>query len=261
MANMKLKTILIPTAAAILVGFGSVSLWAQSTDEEPRRLAMMHMDEMGKMKPMEKKPGMAGMPDNRMKGRMPMPADAPMPGAASGAQDPMATPSSMDMMGRMRAPMQARQGMKSMTPNASLPGFPGASHLYHVGATGFFLDYPQLVSLSTAQQTTLNRIKEKSALEQASFSRRIEEAEQELWTLTSADAPDAAKIEAKVRAIEALRGDQRLAFIRAVGEAGKVLTSDQQAVLLGNQPMTRMTPAPAAAPATPAAPMPPMKMN
>ena len=89
-----------------------------------------------------------------------------------------------------------------------------------------------------------------SALEQASFSRRIEEAEQELWTLTSADAPDAAKIEAKVRAIEALRGDQRLAFIRAVGEAAEILSDEQRRSLLGqlppqNQPMPPQPAAPA----------------
>ncbi len=46
-------------------------------------------------------------------------------------------------------------------------------------------------------------------------------------------APDAAAIEAKVREIEKLRGDQRLAFIRAIGEAAKVLTDDQRRALAG----------------------------
>ncbi|NUZ08515.1 periplasmic heavy metal sensor [Schlegelella sp. ID0723] len=158
--------------------------------------------------------------------------------------------------------MQARQGSKSTTPNAALPGFPGASHLYHVGATGFFLDHPQHISLTTAQQTALNGIKEKSALDQATAARRVEDLEQELWTLTSAAAPDATKIDAAVRAIETLRGNQRLAFIRAVGEAAKVLTPDQQAALLGTKPMTRVAPAAAPRQAAPAAaPMAPMKME
>ena len=56
-----------------------------------------------------------------------------------------------------------------------------------------------------------------------------------MWQLTAADSPDETKIEAKTREIEKLRGDQRLAFIRAVGEAAKVLTPEQQQVLLGTQ--------------------------
>ena len=66
--------------------------------------------------------------------------------------------------------------------------------------------------------------------------RGIEGAEQELWTLTASDEPDAAKIEAKVREVEKLRGDQRLGFIRAVGEAAKVLTEEQRKSLLGQLP-------------------------
>ena len=73
-------------------------------------------------------------------------------------------------------------------------------------------------------------------LDQRTAERRIEEAEQELWTLTAAEAPDVAKIEEKVRNIERLRGDQRLAFIRSVGEAARVLTADQRSVLLGAKP-------------------------
>ena len=110
--------------------------------------------------------------------------------------------------------------------------------------------------------TALNRIKEKSLLDGANSARRIEDAEQEVWLLTAGEAPDGAKIEAKVRAIESSRGDQRMAFIRAVGEAGKVLTAGQQTALLGTNPMpaTKSTPAagkPAPMPATPA----PMKME
>jgi hypothetical protein len=265
MSSNRLKTILIPTAAAIAMAFGGSHVWAQPNQAEPadtsvRYLAMMDMDEMAKMKEMEKKGGMAGMPDKKTKGKMPM-TTAPMPDAPSTIQDPMAAPSGLDMMGRMRAPMQGRQGMKGMSSNAGLPGFPGASHLYHVGATGFFLDHPEHISLSTVQQAALNQIKEKSSLEQASSSRRIEDLEQELWVLTAAEAPDVAKIDAKVRAIETLRGDQRLAFIRAVGEAGRILTAEQQAAVLGTKPKSPATAPPAAGMAAPAAAMPPMKME
>ena len=177
------------------------------------------MDMMPMMPMMEKPKG----------GMSAMPSDTPM-------TDPMAAPASMEMMGRMRGPMKGKPAMSNMAPASSLPGFPGASHLYHIGATDFFLDHPQHITLSIEQQTALNRIKEKSLLDRASSDRRIEEAEQELWLLTSSDSPDAAKIETQVRAIEKHRGDQRLAFIREVGAAGKILTADQRPALLGTKP-------------------------
>jgi hypothetical protein len=50
-------------------------------------------------------------------------------------------------------------------------------------------------------------------------------------------------LETKIRGIERLKGDRRLKFIRAVGEAARVLTDDQRAALVG-------TAAPGAAPMT-----------
>ena len=79
----------------------------------------------------------------------------------------------------------------------------------------------------------MNGLKEKALLEKSSSQRKIDDAEQELWTLTASDKPDAIKTDAKVRDIEKLRGDQRLAFIRAVGEAAKTLTDEQRQALLG----------------------------
>lgn len=140
----------------------------------------------------------------------------------------------MNMMGTEKMKMMGRMGgMKGMNMSSALPGFPGASHLYHVGATGFFLDHPEHITLSTEQQLALNRVKEQAELKQASLERKVEETEQELWVLTSSDQPDAGKIETKIREIEKLRGDQRLAFIRSVGEAAKVLTEDQIKTLTG----------------------------
>jgi hypothetical protein len=198
-------------------------------------LAMM--DEMEDMTKMKQKGGMGNMGGN-------MPPDDTMPNAdASGnMQDPMDAAPGGCMMGCMGDSMQ-KPSMKKMAPNSRLPGFPGASHLYHIGATGFFLDHPQHITLSTQQQSALNRIKEKALLDRANFNRRIEDNEQMLWTLTAADSPDATKIDSKVRAIEKLRSDQRLAFIRAVGEAGKVLTVNQQAALLGTKPPAGKKPA------------------
>ena len=132
--------------------------------------------------------------------------------------------------------------------NSALPGFPGASHLYHIGATGFFLDHPQHITLTTDQQVALNKIKDQTLQAKSAADRNIEQAEQELGMLTAADQPDASKIEAKVRDITKLAADQRLAFIRAVGEAAKILTADQRKSLTGFAP-----PVPAM-PMTPSAP-------
>lgn len=121
----------------------------------------------------------------------------------------------------------------SMDLGSNLPGFPGASHLYHIGADGFFLNHDAHITLSAGQRKELNRIKEKALLGGSSFARKVEEAEQELWELTASDTPDAGAIEEKVREIETLRGDQRLAFIRAVGSAAEVLTAEQRERLVG----------------------------
>jgi Spy/CpxP family protein refolding chaperone len=175
-----------------------------------------------------KKGGMKGM-DSKTGGM------EAMKGAASGMSMEGAE-DGMDMMGMIGTGVSAIGGMKGMGKikmASALPGLPGASHLYHIGATGYFLDHPETLALSTEQQSALNGIKEKALLGQFTMQRKIESGEQELWELTAAGEPDAGKIEAKVREIEKLRGDPRLLFIRAVGEAAKVLTDDQRRALLG----------------------------
>jgi hypothetical protein len=153
----------------------------------------------------------------------------------------------MKMMEMMRPKMSdgAMMGMGAMgganspaamaTPSA-LPGFPGQSHLYHIGATGFFLDHPEHIALATPQQQALAQRKQQSLIKQAEVQRQIDAAEQELWQLTAADQPQIGDIEKKVREIERLRSDQRMAFIRAVGEAAKSLTDEQRKQLTGMAP-------------------------
>jgi Spy/CpxP family protein refolding chaperone len=152
------------------------------------------------------------------------------------------------MMGMTGAGKMGQMPMPGMQVSA-LPGFPGASHIYHVGATGFFLDHPEHITLTTEQQTQLRQIREKALMDQASGQRKIDQGEQELWDLTASDSPDAAKIETKVREVEKLRGDQRLAFIRAVGDAAAALTDEQRKQLTGMLP-----PAPTPPPVQQAAP-------
>jgi Spy/CpxP family protein refolding chaperone len=177
-----------------------------------------------------KKQGMGGMSGSGMGGMMDMDMKKGGGMGGMGMED-----DDMDMMGMMGMGSMGggSKGMGKMKMAAALPGFPGASHIYHIGATGFFLDHPEHITLSTQQQTQLNRVKQKALTDKASAQRKIDETEQELWQLTASDEPDATKIEAQVRVIEKLRSDQRLAVIRAVGESAKVLTDEQRQILLG----------------------------
>jgi len=208
---------------------------------------------------------MMGMMDKMMSmGGGTTPAGAPMAGGGmgmmqsemggmSGGAMPAAAPaagmSGAGGMGMDKMEMAGMMGMGAMgsgaagaMPQSVLPGFPGASHLYHIGATDFFLDHPQHIALTTEQQAALSKAKEQALLAKSTADRAIQQAEQELWTLTAADQPDAAMIEAKIAEIGKLAGDERLAFIRAVGDASKLLTDQQRKILTGFAP-----PAPAAA--------------
>lgn len=125
-------------------------------------------------------------------------------------------------------------GMAAMSsPSSAMPGQSGASHLYHVGSTGFFLNHSQHITLTADQKYTLNRLKERAMLDRASGQRKIDQAEQELYTLTGADQLDNSKVQGKIGEIEKLRAEQRMNFIRAVGEASNVLTHDQHQALMG----------------------------
>ena len=139
----------------------------------------------------------------------------------------------MGMMGMN--PAMSSDSMAGMDMPSSLPGFPGASHVYHIGQTGFFLDHPEHITLTDEQQKKLNSIKESSLLATSTAEREIAEAEQELWKLTAADEPDIKKIEAKAKEIAQLQMKTRIAFIRSVGDAANVLTKEQRQILVGEQ--------------------------
>ena len=155
------------------------------------------------------------------------------PGHDMSAMKPGHDMSAMKPGGDMSA-MKPGSGMSEMVKSSAMPGVPGVSRLYHIGATEFFLNHPEHITLTTKQQTALNRIKQKALLSKSTAQRKIEEAEQELWELTGADEPDAAQIQVTVQAIEKLRGEQRMAFIQSVSEAAKVLTDEQRQMLLGS---------------------------
>ena len=201
----------------------------------------MGMGMMDDKKEMGMPAGQGAMPMG-MRGEMgemgAMPPAASAPAAAMG----MCCMGEMGEMGAMpptgNAAMSGKPaaagGMASMSgPSSAMPGQAGASHLYHVGSTGFFLNHSQHVTLTADQKLGLNRLKEKAMLDRASGQRQIAQAEQELYSLTGAEQVDNAKVQAKVGEIEKQRGEQRMNFIRAVGEASAMLTNDQRQALMG----------------------------
>lgn len=195
------------------------------------------MDGMKGMKGSSKMVGMGEMDKDKMDGMKDMDG-MKMKKRGMGMMGEMGMMQGMDGMDSM-------DGMDGMTMPSALPGFPGASHLYHIGATGFFLNHGEHIKLSTEQQTKLNELKESALLSKATSERKVAEAEQELWKLTSSGEPDAKMIEEKIREIEKIRGDQRLDFIRAVGEAAKLLTHEQHQALTGKHSATGDQPDPA----------------
>lgn len=199
---------------------------------------------------------------NKMEKMMPMMEKMMGMGAMGGGGGGMGMDMDMGMgMGDDKMDMAGMMGMGSMggAPAASMadsasPGSPGASRLYHCGATGFFLDHQQYITLTTEQQVALNKIKDQAQLAKSAAGRAIEQAEQELAALTAGDQPDFVKVEAKVRDIAKMASDQRIAFIRAVGEAAKSLTAEHRKILTGFAPPSSATPM--TAPAASATPMP-----
>ena len=243
-AMMKIKIIrvrLFALTVAAVIALVSISVLGVDAQDE------MSGMKMGKKNP--PKPAQSGMQMGQGTKKKAPKKSAGMDGMGMeddmDMDDEMGGMCCMKMMGSMGpSKMAPKKGMRGMKMSSALPGFPGMSHLYHIGSTGFFLDHPTHITLTSDQQMTLNRMKEKVMLDQSDADRKIQEAEQNMWQLTAADSPDADKIEAKTREIEKLRADQRLAFIRAVGEAAKVLTPEQQQVLLGTKPADAKKPMP-----------------
>lgn len=251
-----------PTAAAQTAGAGRQPPSAPTTSDLQRQIAELRAQiarlqaavdrsaaaaapagmPMGAKPPGGAMPAMAGMMGmmNMDKGEMGMPPEGMrMPPAKMGGMDAMEMGG---MTGMGKAPADTGMAGMSMPATApapasvtQLPGYSGSSHLYHVGATGFFLDQPSL-QLSDVQQAALNAIKAKALLARAESERQASQAEEELWTLTGAPEPDAALVAAKVQEVERIRARARLTFIEAVGEATRILTPAQRAALLGTSP-------------------------
>lgn len=193
----------------------------------PGGMGMGMMDDKGEMGGMSG--GQMGGPSAAPAAAMGMCCMGEMGGMSGGTAS-----ASGGMSGMSGSAPQPKGGMAAMNgPSSAMPGQPGSSHLYHVGSTGFFLNHSQHITLSGDQKLNLNRLKERAMLDRAYEQRRIDQAEQELYTLTGADQLDNSKVQAKVGEIERIRSEQRMNFIRAVGQATNVLTHEQHQALMG----------------------------
>lgn len=138
----------------------------------------------------------------------------------------------MGMMNGMK--MMGMGGGKAMTAPKTvdpLPAFSGSPGIYHLGASGFYLDHADKIALTPEQQAALDQIQKEAMSQQAILDEQIAEADSQLGMLTGSDQPDAGRIASRIGDIERLRGDQRMAFIRAVGLAAAVLTDEQRKTL------------------------------
>jgi Spy/CpxP family protein refolding chaperone len=137
---------------------------------------------------------------------------------------------------------------------APLPSFPDAPQIYHEGALDFFLGRGDQLELSDKQRTDLAAIRTRAERKLAAAAQKVARAEEDLWALTTGTNPDAVAIEAKIAEIGQIEGDRRLAFIRDVGDAARVLTKEQRTIIAKN-PTARPSPAgPRTAPEAPRAP-------
>lgn len=141
------------------------------------------------------------------------------------------------MMGMMKHSGMGSGGMRRgqmavVIAHSAVPGIPGASHLYHIGAKGFFLNHAERIDLSDEQRQELNRIRERAVLDRAKRRAEIKSMELDVWQLTGLDKPNMSDIEAKIRSLEKARSDTRLNYLREVERAVNVLTEQQRKLLL-----------------------------
>lgn len=115
------------------------------TMKSMKKMGGMGMEKMGGMK------GMSQDSDSQMSGM-----EMGMMGQGMGGMGMMSMMKGkkgmmgMGMMGMN--PAMSSDSMTGMDMPSALPGFPGASHVYHIGQTGFFLDHPEHITLTDEQQ-------------------------------------------------------------------------------------------------------------
>jgi len=147
-------------AASPMAGMGAAPGTMKPGGMGDDKMMMGKMDQM--MSKMDKMmPMMEKMMGGRMGGGGAMPAAARAAGMSGGMGD-----DKMEMAGMMGMDAMGG-GATAAMPDSALPGFPGASHIYHIGATDFFLDHPEHITLTTEQQVRSTKSKTRRCLPRA----------------------------------------------------------------------------------------------
>jgi len=103
----------------------------------------------------------------------------------------------------------------------------------------FMLSNQDKLQLSAGQVQTLEKLRNDFRRQSIRLDADLKVAEMDLAQLLDADSPDTGRVESKVREIEKLKGDLRLARLRAIEEGKKVLSTEQRVKLkelLGGSP-------------------------
>lgn len=131
---------------------------------------------------------------------------------------------------RRKAPIMGAcpMGVDAVAPE----DLPPDAHLLHLGTTGFYLDYRHRISLTDDQVEALRQLRDEALERGGALAERMDAAEQDLWTLTGAPAPDPAAIQASLETVGDLRDAQRWTYLEAVLRASEVLTPAQRAALV-----------------------------
>jgi hypothetical protein len=114
----------------------------------------------------------------------------------------------MDMMGMMG--MGSMGGRDEDEDDCGPAGLPGASHVYHIGDR-LLPDHPEHITLTTEQQSALNRANRRPCWTGRSRSGRSRRPSRSCGV--DRRTSRTSQIQTKVQEIEKLRGEQRLAFI------------------------------------------------
>ncbi len=227
------------TGAKPAMGMGDDSGEMGGMAPDAANAAMAPME--GGMDQMEAMPPAAGgMNGKAMKpmGCCGMSMGKPMAGSGGMSDDKMAGKSGGGM-----SPMKGK-GMAGK-PMAGASG-QESPHLLHVGAKDFFLDHQQHINMTSDQKMQLEKLKSDAAQQQRSSEAKINQSEQDLWQLTSADQPNSGAINNKVQEVAKLRADEQMNFIHLVSMASDVLTPDQRTQVVMPMSETKGMKSPAA---------------
>jgi hypothetical protein len=149
-------------------------------------------------------------------------------GGHAAAQQPQPSPGQMGGGGMMAPDQMGRGGM--MGPGMMGGGMTGMAPQDRPWLT-IMLDHRQQLGLSAEQVGKLFDLREGFQQVALDKTRELAKAEEELAAMLGPQPVELKAVEPKLRAIEALRTELRLARLRTIEEGKRLLTQDQQAKL------------------------------